>query len=198
MKISVVIPTFNREQFLNRALLSVFRQTRKVDEIIVVDTGSSDDTKTLLRENFPSVKYIFLKNQGVSFGRNAGIRVAKNEWIAFLDSDDEWHKKKIEKFFNYQSQSNKELLIWHSNENWIRNGKFLNQKCIHEKRGGYIFEKCLKRCCMSPSSVIIHYSIFEKYGYFDETLEVCEDYDLWLRVTARLHDRVFSHEIWRS
>ena len=94
-------------------------------------------------------------------------------------------EKKIEIFNSYLKQEKNKELIWHSNEIWIRNGKKLNQKLYHKKDGGYIFEKCLKMCCISPSSTIIHKSIFENYGLFDEELEVCEDYDFWIRVSSK-------------
>ena len=131
------------------------------------------------------IRYIFEPQAGVSRARNTGIRSAKCDWIALLDSDDEWVKKKLEIFKHCFEKSKTKDLIWHSNEIWIRNGKRLNQKLCHEKRGGYIFEEALKRCCISPSSAIIHKSIFETFSLFDESMEVCEDYDFWLRVSSK-------------
>ncbi len=185
MQISAIIPTFNRVEFLVRAIKSILTQTRKVREIIVVDNGSNDGTFEAVRDIFPSVKYIFEKDRGVSKARNAGIRNAQHEWIAFLDSDDQWSKTKIEKFISIQSSPENSFRIWHSNEIWIKNGQHLNQKNHHQKRGGYIFNDCLKRCCISPSASIVHRTIFEKYGYFDKELPVCEDYDFWLKVSAK-------------
>ena len=95
MKISLIIPTYNRANLIENTLLSVFNQTIKVDEIIVVDDGSTDNTKQILEQY--DIKYIFQENQGVSSARNTGIKRAKNEWICFLDSDDIWEHNKIEK-----------------------------------------------------------------------------------------------------
>ncbi len=185
MGVSVVIPTYNRCKFVLRAIKSVMGQTRKADEIIVVDNGSSDNTCKLVKSNFPTVKIIVEPKRGVSAARNIGIRSAKHTWIAFLDSDDQWKKRKLETIIKQVCNSKKKQKIWHSDEIWIRNGNFFNQKLHHKKSGGYIFENCLKMCCISPSSVIIHKSIFQDYGLFDEKLEVCEDYDFWIRVSSK-------------
>ena len=185
MKISVVIPTFNRCNFVLRAVTSVVNQTVNVDEIILVDNASTDNTKKVVKKVFPFVKYLREERKGVSFARNAGIRASKNKWVAMLDSDDEWSRRKIEIFREYYDKSKNGEKIWHSNEIWIRNGKHLNQKIRHKKKGGNIFEECLGMCCISPSSALIHRDIFVSHGLFDETLEVCEDYDFWLRLSSK-------------
>ena len=94
MKISVIIPTYNRADLVQRAIKSVLNQTKKPNEIIVVDDGSTDNTKQILK-NYP-VKILYQKNKGVSSARNIGIKNAKYEFIAFLDSDDEWIEEKLE------------------------------------------------------------------------------------------------------
>ncbi len=182
--VSVIIPTFNRQAVIGRALASVYAQSRLPDEVIVVDDGSNDDTAALIKERFPDVIYLYQENSGVSAARNRGILEAKSEWLAFLDSDDEWLPKKLE----HQLQSLSEqpnLKICHTEEIWIRNGKRVNQMDKHAKSGGWIFNKCLPLCAMSPSSIIIHRTLFNELGGFDENLPACEDYDLWLRMTAR-------------
>ena len=179
MEISVVIPTYNRYELLRRALSSVFAQTQRVDEIIVVDDGSTDDTAQIT-EDFPSITYIYQENRGVSAARNTGIKKAKNEWIAFLDSDDEWHPQKIEEQTQFHS-NNSDILMSYTDECWIRDDKEVKVPKKYAKVGGEIFEACLSHCIIAPSAVLMHKSLFEKYGYFDEELEVCEDYDLWLR-----------------
>ena len=93
-KVSVVIPTYNRIKFLYRAITSVLKQSYPIDEIILVDNGSTDQTINFLKKKFSSIKVINEKKRGVSFARNEGIKNCKNEWIAFLDSDDEWMAKK--------------------------------------------------------------------------------------------------------
>ena len=186
MKISVIIPTFNRKHTLQRAIDSVLAQTFKPFEIIIVDDGSKDGTKEWLLLNYPSVQYIHQPNNGVSSARNKGIQISQGSWIALLDSDDEWMPEKLE----YQSrflEMNRDSSFCHTNEIWIRNGVRVNQMKKHKKYGGDIFKHCLDICRISPSSSIIKKDVFEEVGAFDESLTVCEDYDLWLRVTAKFN-----------
>jgi glycosyltransferase involved in cell wall biosynthesis len=182
--VSVVIPTYNRVKLLERALASVLGQTRPADEIIIVDDGSTDNTVSTLKSLHPEVKFIQQDNLGVSAARNTGISAARHDWIALLDSDDVWHKHKLERQIAALN-SEPEYLICHSNEIWIRNGIRVNQMHKHKKAGGHIFQHCLPLCIISPSAVIIHRSLFEETGLFDETLPACEDYDLWLRICSR-------------
>lgn len=182
--ISVIIPTFNRAGRIGRAVKSVLSQTLQPDEIIVIDDGSSDETSSVIEQYLPTVKYHRQGNKGVSSARNAGIRMAKGDWIAFLDSDDEWFPEKSSEQMKALS-GNLDMKICHTNEIWYRNGRRVNPKKKHEKVGGYIYRKCLPLCIISPSSVMIHKGIFDEVGLFDESLPVCEDYDLWLRICSK-------------
>ncbi len=192
MDISVIIPTHNRAQLLPRALDSVLNQTLPPKEVIVVDDGSTDGTGTLLSEQYPQCIYLQQPNRGVSSARNQGIETATGEWIAFLDSDDEWLPGKLAaQQAAIASQS--DCRICHTEEIWIRNGRRVNAMKKHAKSGGHIFLNCLPLCVISPSSVVIHRSLFSKIGRFDETLPACEDYDLWLQICAR-HPVIFVEE----
>lgn len=184
LSISVIIPTLNRVNLLKRALRSVLNQTLPPDEIIVIDNGSTDDTKNMIKDNFQNIKYYYLHDKGVSKARNLGIKNSNSEWLSFLDSDDEWHRKKLEKQINFIKYNSKCKFV-HSNEVWLRNGIHLNQLKKHKKKGGNIFKNCLKMCCISPSSVILKKNIFYDYGFFDESFQVCEDYEMWLRISAK-------------
>ena len=184
LSISVIIPTLNRVNLLKRALRSVLNQTLPPDEIIVIDNGSTDDTKNMINDNFQNIKYYYLHDKGVSKARNLGIKNSNSEWLSFLDSDDEWHRKKLEKQINFIKYNSKCKFV-HSNEVWLRNGIHLNQLKKHKKKGGNIFKNCLKMCCISPSSVILKKNIFYDYGFFDESFKVCEDYEMWLRISAK-------------
>jgi len=183
MKVSVIIPTFNRFSLISRAIDSVLNQTIKPFEIIVVDDGSSDNTSTFIKNNYKSVKLIKQKNLGVSKARNVGIKNSSGDWIALLDSDDEWKKNKLEVQIKSLSEYDY-YSVCHTNEIWIRNGIRVNQKKRHQKYGGDIFDKCLDICRISPSSIIFKKNIIDEVGWFDEGLPICEDYDLWLRITA--------------
>ena len=183
--VSAIIPTHNRSQTVLRALRSVYAQRIPVNEVIVIDDGSSDDTAARVQAAFPGVNLICQTQHGVSHARNRGIDAAQGEWLAFLDSDDEWLSMKIETQLD-AVRNNPSSRICHSNEIWIRNGRRVNPMDKHRKHGGWIFEHCLPRCAISPSSVLLHRSTIEEFGAFDESLPVCEDYDLWLRMTAAL------------
>ena len=181
MQISVVIPTFNRLQTLIPAIESVCNQTSAVDEIIVVDDGSTDATSSEICRRYSQVKLIQQSNRGVSAARNAGIKQASFDWIALLDSDDSWLPEKITSIRKAKNRQ-PEYLLFHSDEIWIRRGVRVNAMKKHGKSGGWIFENCLPLCVISPSSAVFHRSLLQSCGYFDETLPVCEDYDLWLKI----------------
>jgi len=183
--ISVIIPTFNRKHCISRALDSVLAQKyQNILEIIVIDDGSQDDTKSFIKDNYPSVILRSQKREGVSAARNLGIKIAKGTWLAFLDSDDSWDPQKLQIQMDVLKKSEKTFLICHTDEIWIRKGVRVNSMKKHKKSGGWIFEKCLALCAISPSSVLIHKNIFESLGVFDKNLKICEDYDMWLRITA--------------
>lgn len=183
--VSVIIPTFNRASVVLRAIDSVLKQTYKNFELIVVDDGSSDETEKILAPYVAEKRLQFFKqeNKGVSAARNFGVKQSKGEWLSFLDSDDEWLKNKLEKQIELLKQK-PDLRLVHGEEIWIRNGKRVNQKKIHQKFGGYIFEKCLPLCLISPSAVMIEKKLYQEMGGFDEEFIVCEDYDLWLKITS--------------
>ena len=183
MKISVVIPTYNRIALVERAIDSVLRQSIKPFDIIVVDDGSDDGTSEMIQKKYRSINLVQQQNSGVSAARNNGIKHAKGDWISLLDSDDEWTEKKLENQVN-RLIKNPDYHFCHTNEIWIRNGVRVNQKKRHQKYGGYIFDKCLDICRISPSSTLFKKNILEHVGWFNTQLPVCEDYDLWLRITA--------------
>ncbi len=184
-KISIIIPTLNRIKYLPRALDSALNQTYKASEIIVVDNGSSDGTLELLKEKYPLIRLLEEKKVGVSAARNKGIISSNFDWVALLDSDDAWDIRKLEIQKNALQSSSKIYKLVHTEEIWVKNNIKINQMKKHQKFGGYIFEKCLPLCCISPSSVLMQKSIFNQVGYFDENLPVCEDYDLWLKICSK-------------
>jgi glycosyltransferase involved in cell wall biosynthesis len=182
--VSVVIPTYQRAALLSRALESVRRQTRPAGEVIVVDDGSTDGTGEMVRGEFPWARYLRQENAGVSAARNLGLAAARGDWIALLDSDDAWRPDKLERQLAALAAEPEER-ICHTDEIWIRDGRRVNPRRRHVKRGGWIFRYCLPLCAISPSAALIHRSVFDRVGMFDEALPACEDYDLWLRITAR-------------
>ena len=182
--VSVVIPTYDRIETLPRALDSVMAQTFSGFELIVVDDGSTDATDEMILRDYPHALLHRQENTGVSSARNAGVALASGEWIAFLDSDDAWLPEKLERQLSALSKE-PELRMSHTDEIWIRNGKRMNQPKEYAKSGGRIYHLCLPLCCICPSSVLLRRDLFDEVGGFDETFPVCEDYDLWLRITSR-------------
>ena len=181
--VSVVVPTYNRADLVCRALASVEAQTVPAAQIVVVDDGSTDGTGERLARQFPRVEVVRQPNRGVSAARNAGIAAARQRWIAFLDSDDEWLPEKLERQLRALAASG--LRVCHCDEIWLRAGRRVNPRRRHAKRGGRIYVDCLPLCAISPSAVLVERDVLARVGPFDERLPVCEDYDMWLRVTAR-------------
>ena len=188
LKVSVVIPVYNRPDLLQRAVSSVSRQSFAPFEILVVDDGSTPVVGSL--KDFNSIHVRILRNeqnQGVSAARNLGIREANGEWIALLDSDDEWMEDKLQKQVHHIEQY-KGLHAIHTGEKWIRNGNEVIPPAYLNKSPENLWERSLQHCLICPSSVLLHKSIFETVGLFNENLAVCEDYEFWLRLL--LHEEI--------
>ncbi|MBP1698711.1 MAG: glycosyl transferase, family [Deltaproteobacteria bacterium] len=184
-KVSVIIPTYNRLPMLKEAVDSVLAQDFEDMELMVVDDGSTDGTAEEIRRYGGRVKLLeHSVNKGVSAARNKGILQARGKYIAFLDSDDLWVKGKLKIQVTFLDD-NPHYPLCYTDEIWIRKGKRVNPMLKHAKYSGWIFEKCLPLCIISPSSVMMKKTLFTKVGLFDEALPVCEDYDFWLRVSAR-------------
>ena len=181
--VGVVIPAYNRAHLLGRALDSALAQTLPPRQIIVVDDGSTDGSAALLAA-YADIIVLRQENRGVSAARNFGIRHCDCDWIALLDSDDEWLPEKLEAQFEAWREQPEHRLI-HCDEIWIRDGRRVNPAQRHRKRGGRIFEHCLPLCVISPSAAVIQRGLLEEAGGFNEALPACEDYDLWLRICSR-------------
>lgn len=182
--VSVIIPTFNRSAQVMEAVRSVLGQERVPAQVIVVDDGSTDDTVDALRTFGSKIRLIQQLRKGVSAARNRGVQEAEHPWIAFLDSDDLWLPRKLSAQLEYLSM-HPEIRICQTEEIWLRNGTRLNPKKYHKKPDGHCFRYLLDRCLVSPSAVMMHRSLFDEAGGFDEDLVACEDYDLWLRIGLR-------------
>jgi glycosyltransferase involved in cell wall biosynthesis len=181
--VSVVIPTYNSARFIAQALKSVLAQTTRPAEIIVVDDGSTDDTPQVLEAFRPHVRYIRQQNQGVSAARNNGVASATGEFVAFLDSDDVWHPRKIE-FQIAVFARNPELGL-------------LGTRCFDWPCA--TFSEVAPECCgkvtlvewehlavrnhLAASSVVARRSVLQKVGPFDTTMQGPEDRDLWFRIS---------------
>jgi glycosyltransferase involved in cell wall biosynthesis len=182
--VSVIIATYNRAWSLGRAVDSVLAQDYANFELIVVDDGSTDQTPALLDGYGPKLTVIRQDHQGVSAARNAGIGASRGDLVAFLDSDDQWLPPKLSVQTAFLTQ-NPEALICQTQEIWVRKGVRVNPGRRHAKIGGDIFIPSLELCLISPSAVMMRRRLLDAVGLFDGNLPVCEDYDLWLRVSRR-------------
>ena len=198
MNISVIIPTYNRADFIVKTIQTVLNQTVKPYEIIVVDDGSTDDTEDILRAfcyiNPNKIKYIKQINCGVSSARNLGIKESSSEWLCFLDSDDLWEDTKLEEQINFHKE-NQNILFSHTQELWLFNNKIIKQKKHQQKQSGFCFKENIANTLIGASTVMVHKSILEDVGLFDEELKVCEDYDLWLRILYKYEVGIIQKQL---
>ncbi len=181
--ISVIIPTYNRWPVLRDALESVRAQTCNDFEVIVVDDGSSDETAPELRRMGDAFRVITQTRRGAAAARNRGARAAHGRYLAFLDSDDLWLPEKLAVQVRFMN-ARPDVAICQTEEIWIRRGVRVNPKAKHQKPSGDIFRRSLDLCLVSPSAVMMTRDLFLSTGGFDETMPVCEDYDLWLRIAV--------------
>jgi glycosyltransferase involved in cell wall biosynthesis len=184
--VTVIVPAYNRLHLLHDAIDSIFRQLFRQYQIVVVDDGSTDGTEEYARrlEGEDKVRYLRLEHSGrPGRVRNAGARLADGEYLAFLDSDDLWAPEKLARQIAF-FQAHPDLRICHTREIWKRGERIVSQAGQRHKRSGFIFADSLKKCIIGPSTVMMRRELFEQLGGFREDLEIAEDYELWLRVTA--------------
>jgi len=193
-QISVIIPAHNAGQYIERAIQSVLKQTRATDEIIVVDDGSTDGTAETVRRFADNVKLIQQDKAGVSATRNAGIREATCEWIAFLDADDEW----LPDYLKMQAEllGRNPHLVW-SMANFFTCSCAENRKApftATEKAESFLRGKDTVDDCLISylqdirghlDTTLIRKDVLISEGVFDETLPCAEDLDLWWRLAYR-------------
>lgn len=178
--VSIILPTYNRADYIGTALDAVFAQTYEKWECIIIDDGSTDGTTDILAAyDDPRIRYVHQENQGVSGARNTGIGISQGEVIALLDSDDEWMPAKLATQLEYMREH--DYQICQTEEIWVRGGKRVNQPAKYAKPEGWFFEASLGMCLISPSCTMFTRHAWENIGPFDVNMPSCEDYDMWLR-----------------
>ncbi|NPA40411.1 MAG: glycosyltransferase [Thermodesulfobacteria bacterium] len=178
--VSVIIPTYNRAYILKNAIESVLSQDIDL-ELIVVDDASTDETPELVKK-YPLVYIKHSFRRGPASARNTGLRHARGEYIAFLDSDDVFLPGKLKKQLEF-FEKNPEFSLVQTEELWFKGDRLIKPKKIHKKAEGWFFHRAVKLCVVSISTVMIKKEVFKKVGIFDEAFPVCEDYEFWLRVS---------------
>jgi len=190
--VSVVIPTYNRKSLLPRAVLCVARQTLPPKEIIIVDDGSTDGTDLALpaireylsRSNSKNISLIYHRidtNKGANFARNKGISLASSRHIAFLDSDDIWHERKLETQLSQKYiDLNNSKLIFTDRVRIDENHDIIGYGCAPFDT--VTFDNILISNKIGPlSSVVVDRDLLVEIGGFDESLKACQDWDLYIR-----------------
>ncbi len=183
--VSVIIPTYNRSNLLDRAIRSVLAQSFTDFELIVVDDASTDDTQSLVGAvNYSRIKIIrHERNKGAPAARNTGIKVSQGEYIGFLDDDDEWLPKKLEKQLEAFQSSFDDVSLVYTGFYFAsgKNGSRLAQ--ITPTLKGDIYLDLLRRNIPAGNTSLIRKHCFAKCGLFDETLPSCQDWDMWIRIS---------------
>lgn len=183
--VSVIVPSYNRADFLPRAIKSILSQTFRDFEVIVVDDCSTDNTQEVARSfNDERIRYIkHDRNKGAGAARNTGIKDAKAPYVAFLDSDDEWLPEKLEEQINRIRTLPDEIGVVYCDRTVIveKTGRII--KTSIPKAKGNAHAVILRYCALASCSTLIRKNCFEKVGFFDETLPCLEDWEMWMRVS---------------
>ncbi len=195
IKFSVIIPTYNRVKFVQLAIKSVMRQKCDGMEIIVVDDGSEDETASVLKKGDFDIKYIYQKNQGVSSARNRGIKEAVGEWVAFLDSDDEWHPDYLSRqqemakkypsaitcVMDGEERGDSDNFI----EKFFDSGMMLKFGSDHELLLTMPFQEVVQHHITTLVSCIMRRETLMKTRLFDEALSIGEDHDIIMQMALQ-------------
>ncbi|PIR72625.1 MAG: hypothetical protein COU42_00605 [Candidatus Nealsonbacteria bacterium CG10_big_fil_rev_8_21_14_0_10_36_24] len=183
--VSIIIPTYNASAYIADAVDSAVKQTYLNKEIIVVDDGSTDDTKKILapyiRDGF--IKYIFQKNKGLSGARNTAIREANGEYIALLDADDFFLPEKVERQIRYlETHTECDISYCDLYHFYEDNPLKLLKLQYNYYSGNDVLLHLIKGNFIAPLAVVLRKNVFDRFGYFDENLKRSEDLEFWIRV----------------
>ena len=178
--VSVIIPVFNAEQYIEATLDSVFAQTYSNLQVIVVDDGSTDRSRELLTKFADKIQLIAINNSGVSVARNLAVKHAKGEWLAFIDADDIWLPNKLE-----VQLSRLGACKWSHTNSFYIGSHYQGTETRSDftpQFAGKVFDKLVLENFITTSTVLIHRSVYQEVGGFDESLASLEDWQLWLNI----------------
>jgi len=184
--VSVVIPAYNSAALLRWAIQSVLSQTYSDFEVVVVDDGSTDNTESVARSFGAQVCYVKQENKGAGAARNQGIKRSRGRYVAFLDSDDLWLPSKLAEQIPLLDRDPGIGLVYsdwavvpeqgEAEPSYLRN---------LPAASGYVFDELVQCGFILTSGTVVRRSCLDEVGYFDETLSIAQDYDLWLRICYR-------------
>jgi glycosyltransferase involved in cell wall biosynthesis len=201
VQVSAIIPTFNRRELVCRAIDSALAQTFPVDEIIVVDDGSTDGTGQMLQDRYGQrIRYAWQPNAGVSAARNLGMSMARGRYIALLDSDDEWFPEKTARQHAWLEQRPGFGMVVCDIE--MVDGE-LQVIGIYRRRDviredGWALRWALANPALAPASTLMRREVYEDIGGFDESLRTAEDIDYHLRIARRWQIGVVEETLVRT
>ena len=178
--ISVIIPLYNKEHYIESTIQSVLQQTFNDFEIIIINDGSTDNSAQKTKAIKDSrIRYYYQKNQGVSSARNYGIKVSKGEFIAFLDADDTWRSGFLKAMYELAQQYPQESVFSVAQEN----------RPITTLPSGVTVVKdfCSYFYCFCTGSLFFRKEVFENVGFFKQNIHIGEDFDMWLRIACQYH-----------
>ena len=185
-KVSVIIPTYNRASYICETIDSVLDQTFTDYEIIVVDDGSTDNTKEIvslhIEKYSKKIRYFYQENRGEAGARNTGIKESKGEYIAFLDSDDIWHREKLEK--QIKALEGSDVSLVYCSMYIIKDG-YVNYKKRKPSSPALNFHDLLLGGKSIPMTGLVKKNDLDKVGLFDESIKLACDYDMWLRFSMK-------------
>lgn len=181
--VSVIIPTYNCGHFIGTGLESVMAQTYQHIEVIVVDDGSTDETRRCVEAFGPRVRYIHQSNAGPSAARNTGIRASRGTFLAFLDADDVWLPRKLERQVAVMEADPEIGVVYTWWAHVDETGAPLPQT-VQPTHHGHVFEQLLRGCFVTPAMSLIRRSCLDRVGLFDTGMRRGEDWDLLLRIAG--------------
>ncbi|HOX72158.1 MAG TPA: glycosyltransferase [Dokdonella sp.] len=187
-EISAIIPTYNRRDLVIRAIKSALAQTRKVEEIIVIDDGSTDGTDAALKAAFGDrILYVRQANAGVSAARNRGMAMSRGRYIALLDSDDEWLPEKTARQVEWLDAHTEFGMVLCDVERVDGEGRMIDRFRRRDviREDGWVLSMVLQDPALAPVSAMFRREVFADIGGFDENLATAEDLDFHLRVASR-------------
>lgn len=198
-KVSVVIPVYNSAKYIEETLDSVLSQTYTDFEVIVVDDGSKDKTPSIVKQyqvKYPEkIRLIQKENGGPASARNAGIKVAWGEFIAFNDSDDLWLPLKLEKQMEHFN-SDPQVGLVYSKYTSFRDDKELRTK-PEKGYSGWIFTKLLSKSIIQASTMMVKRECLDAVGLFDESFSLADEYDMSLRIAKKFQCHFVDKELTR-
>jgi glycosyltransferase involved in cell wall biosynthesis len=200
-RVSVVVPTFNRRDLVIKAIDSIRAQTLPVEEIIVVDDGSTDGTQDALEGRFgAAVTYVRQANAGVSAARNRGIALARGQYVSFLDSDDEWLPEKTLRQAQWLDEHPDFAMVLCDVMRVTREGQPIDVMRRREfiPEDGMVLRWVLRNPSLVPASIMLRREALEEVGGFNPSLRTAEDIDFHLRVAARWPIGVVSESLVRA